>query len=795
MSMVTAWIAFPLLLGLLSLGCGLLVDYLAGEPGIRGALLLPTGFAFLIVVTSLATMSSATAPLAVPLVVACAIVGLGLTVPWRGRRPDAWAIVVAVAVFAVYAAPTVLSGQATFDGYITLDDTSTWLAITDQMMAHGRSLADLQSSTYQAALNSYLTQSGYPAGSFLPLGVGGKLLGQDIAWLFQPTIAYAAMILALSVYGLLDDIVRSPRLRAAAAFIAAQPALLYGYGVWSGIKELISAALIALFAAQLAVVVQLPRESARREVAMVLPLSVTIAAELAAVSAGGVVWLAPALAAGAVIAIRVDLRSFAVRAASLTAGAAVLSLPALVIAGALYRQETATSSLTSSAEIGNLFHPLSYLQVLGIWPAGDFRGRPVARNLDAAYVLMAVLCLAAALGLWWAWRRRAWALLLYVGTLGVGCVLLIPRGSPWVDGKALATAAPAILLAGMAGAAVMFERGRRVEALVVALAIGGGVVWSNVLAYHQVWLAPRAQLAELDTIGNRFAGDGPTLMTEYQPYGVRHFLRRMDPEATSELRTRVDPLLNGQPLGKGGYADLDQFQLNGVLAYRSLVLRRSPTESRPPSVYQRVWTGRYYEVWQQVGSPSSIVKHLPLGDATQPGSVPSCTAVLQMAQGATRLLAVPRVPVIYVDLAAALHPPTWTANGVGAVLPTGGGTVETNITVPAAGWYHLWLAGSFRDGIDLSVDGRRAADERGTLNNNGQYTPFGRLFLSAGSHQLILDYSGPDLRPGSGGSQFAFGPVALTRDSDDGPMLSVAPAKAGTLCGKRLDWIEAVSGS
>jgi len=81
------------------------------------------------------------------------------------------------------------------------------------------------------------------------------------------------------------------------------------------------------------------------------------------------------------------------------------------------------------------------------------------------------------------------------------------------------------------------------------------------------------------------------------------------------------------------------------------------------------------------------------------------------------------------------------------------------------------------------------------LNNTGQYTPFGRLSLSAGSHQLLLDYSGPDLRPGSGGPQFAFGPVALTRKSDDGPVLTVPPAKARTLCGKTLDWIESVSRS
>ena len=81
--------------------------------------------------------------------------------------------------------------------------------------------------------------------------------------------------------------------------------------------------------------------------------------------------------------------------------------------------------------------------------------------------------------------------------------------------------------------------------------VGTGVVWSGALAYRDVNLAPRDQLAELETIGHRIAGQGPTLMTEYQPYGVRHFLRDADPEAASELRRRQVPLRSGRTLPKG----------------------------------------------------------------------------------------------------------------------------------------------------------------------------------------------------------------------------------------------------
>src|SRR5207302_1104589 len=246
--------------------------------------------------------------------------------------------------------------------------------------------------------------------------------------------------------------------------------------------------------------------------------------------------------------------------------------------------------------------------------------------------LIAVVVAAAAAGLVWAWRRRAWELLLYVWTLVVGCSIVTSVGSPWVGGKALATASPAFVLVALGGAAAIFQRGRRVEAAVLAAAIAGGVLWSNALAYHAVWLAPRSQLSELEQIGKHFGGQGPTLMTEYQPYGVRHFLRRMDPEGASELRRRAVLLRSGGMLQKGAYADIDDFQLDGVLVYRTLVLDRSPVASRPPSVYRLVWSGRYYEVWQRPEPPDvRILAHLSFGNGLQAVATPSCSDILRLA--------------------------------------------------------------------------------------------------------------------------------------------------------------------
>jgi hypothetical protein len=90
-------------------------------------------------------------------------------------------------------------------------------------------------------------------------------------------------------------------------------------------------------------------------------------------------------------------------------------------------------------------------------------------------------------------------------------------------------------------------------------------------------------------------------MTEYQPYGVRHFLRRLDPEGASELRRRPVQLRDGRLLEKGQTAPIDAFDPAALLVYRTLVLLRSGPGGTPPSPFALVERGRYYDVWQRPG--------------------------------------------------------------------------------------------------------------------------------------------------------------------------------------------------
>jgi hypothetical protein len=82
---VAAWVLLPLVVGVASLGCGLLLEIAAGTY-LPGPLLIPAGFAVVVVASQFPPLSSQTAALAPPLIVGLAFAGFALGFP---RRPSA----------------------------------------------------------------------------------------------------------------------------------------------------------------------------------------------------------------------------------------------------------------------------------------------------------------------------------------------------------------------------------------------------------------------------------------------------------------------------------------------------------------------------------------------------------------------------------------------------------------------------------------------------------------------------------------------------------------------------------
>jgi hypothetical protein len=793
MTQLACWVLFPSVLVILSLGCGLLLERVSGLR-LAGPLVIPAGLAVLIDAAELMTKLSPTARFTAPAVVALALVGFAVGRPQQLRaRFGPWPLVAAVAVYLVYLAPVLATGEPTFTGYIKLDDTSTWMAMIDRVLGHGHDLSGLAPSTYETTLHFYLN-NGDPVGAMLPWGIGHQLVGQDVAWVFQPYLALLGAMLALSLWPLAARLVRSPRLRALVVFIAAQSALIYGYSLWGGIKEVAATSMLPLVVA-----CAVPVFERRARLRSFLPLAAACFGMLSVLAFGGAVWLAVVLVVVSLFALNIWVRSASrVRLVGLLA-AVVLVAVGLIRGGQSFVE--ANGALTGG-QLGNLLHPLNGFQLFGIWPVADFRiDPPDAASLT--YVLIAVVIAAGSVGLLAAWRRRSWVLWLYLvsGVVGVG--LVSAKGSPWVQGKALATASPAALFAGLVGAVMVVElplrtlpgeRGRRgaliaisrrAIGLLAAIAVCGGVLWSNVVAYHHVTLAPYAQFRELQHIGDRFAGQGPTLLNEYQPYGARHFLRSMDPESPSELRRRTIPLLGGGLLPKAGYADLDQFELPGLLVYRTIVTRTSPVASRPPAPYRLVYAGRWYQVWQRpLAGARPVLGAIPLGNSVQPTAAPACGAVLRLARS---------TPAGGVLAAVSRTEPQVVS--VPSPLPTGDIAAAFALTRP--GLYQVWLGGSFFRRLTTSVDGVRIGSSYEQLNEAGEWTPLGTVRLGTSAHRVTLSYGDAALYPGGGGPGsagpfFPVGPLALAPLESRLPITYVQPSAARSLCGKAWDWIEAL---
>jgi hypothetical protein len=190
------------------------------------------------------------------------------------------------------------------------------------------------------------------------------------------------------------------------------------------------------------------------------------------------------------------------------------------------------------------------------------------------------------------------------------------------------------------------------------------------------------------------------------------------------------------------------------------------------------------------------VAHVPLGDGLQASAELDCSQIEQLAKqaGEGGMLAAPvRLPNVVTDLSSQVLPAGWTASTGGGVYPSGQGGLEVPVSVERPGRYELWMAGSFRNRLEASVDGVSVGSASNRIDHDGMLTKLGEAELGAGNHTVRLSYSGADWRPGTGGAQFAFGPLVLSESNDDRPLTYVEASAARSLCGKHLDWVEAIA--
>jgi hypothetical protein len=794
-------VLFPLLFWGLSCGCGLLVEWITGAP-IPALLLLPLGFGTLVVVSQFTTWWEPTAPVTPLVLLALALAGFALGWPklrgrWRGRRGGWWwGIGAAVATYVIVAAPILVAGRVTFTGYLLDTTGAIQIAGAERLLHHAHHFSTGMPA-YGTTLAAYFG-NGYPSGGHGVLASVGWLSGQDLVWLYSP---FQALELSLAALVLVFLARRAGLPRPAAAItgvVASVPALVYAYALMGSIKEITALPMILLMGALMVCAREL---RARAGIRAVLPFAVAAAAALGAIGIAASPWVALFGAAALLAAVplsrrREDIGRLLVGGAALAVGTALIALPTVGPLSKTLKLAEGVSSSDSGAvsDPGNLLRPLKFIQTLGVWLGESHRVEP--RYVNQTYLLMGVVLVCIALGVVWLLRRRAWSVLVFVAGSLVVWAFLHRHGTTWTDAKLLMLLSPVIVFVALVGAFGVM-RTRLFEGLVLVAALLVGVFGSDALLYHGTNLAPTARFTELKTIGARFAGQGPTLAPDFEEYDL-YLLRKMDVDIPGVAYPGPFTYVAGATREYGRSYDLDSLALGSVERFKTIVMRRSPAWSRPPSNYSLESSGRYYTVWRRVG-PSPLL-HIPLGAGFEPSAVPACRALKGVARQAQHLGAqitfAARPINISVNLAGAYHSPSIVESSNLEGLPLlsipGPGRIESGFQVHSAGTYELWLAGDSDRPLSVFVDGRRVGAVAAETGDDGNVMDVATVQLSAGKHVVRILRGGGDLRPDDTNSSIVDGIVfePLAAGAERESVQSVAPAAWRSLCGRPLDWIE-----
>ena len=480
MTFAVVWLAFPVVLGLVCFGCGLLLEEVTRRR-LPVLLLMPMGFAAVIVVVQLATISDADAELG--------LAGGGRSGSGRLR-----------AVLSMGAHRS-MGGPRAAACLRRLRSAGRALGRSDVHRLHqARRYRDVVrphrsgdgprpqprrtgASSYEATL-AFNLGDGYPIGVFLPLGVGRDLTGRDVGVGLPAVPGVRRRDARLRLYVLAGTVLRSGPARMLAAVVAAQPALLFGYALWGGIKEIVGAALIALLATLVALACRgggTARPGARLSLSPVRPV---IAVLLASVGPCGC-WSIPGCPP------RCSSRDGAGRSQRFAVAALVA-----IVAGALSAPLIAAEALvppTSSprdqrhgeGQPGGAAQPAAGLRGLagGRLP---FRAGRHARH----HVLVGVVALAAVPGLVWAWRRRATGSAAVRGRTAAAGAAIAPSGRRGSTPRRSPRPRRRSCSRRWSGPACWRRAGGGSRAPSWRCWSAAGVLWSNVLAYNEVNLAP-----------------------------------------------------------------------------------------------------------------------------------------------------------------------------------------------------------------------------------------------------------------------------------------------------------------
>ena len=305
-----------------------------------------------------------------------------------------------------------------------------------------------------------LIESGYPLGPH-SLVVALSELGPNTVQAFDGLMIAVAISTCVAALAVLERL--APWRRVAGGLLVGFAYLLASNYIQGAFKEALEAMFVLAFAVALG---DLAREWPQRRPApralRALPLAAIAVGAVYAYSFPGLLWLAATAAVWALVELaRAARRGGAVASRRLARSAAPAAIAALAVvavtaapeAGRIIDFASFETFDPSSAGLGNLFDRLSPLEVLGVWPSGDFRLEPGDGAVPAvAFYLGAALALVAfAHGLRWWSRRGPRAVLAALGAATALWLYALTAGTPYQEAKALVVLAPLVMLVAVTG--------------------------------------------------------------------------------------------------------------------------------------------------------------------------------------------------------------------------------------------------------------------------------------------------------------------------------------------------------
>jgi hypothetical protein len=374
----------------------------------------------------------------------------------------------------------------------------------------------------------------------------------------------------------------------------------------------------------------------------------------------------------------------------------------------------------------NTYGPVSPLEVLGVWPASNYRLNAAG---GAQLTGLATLIAAAAIllgGTWWL-RRRNFA----VPVALAGCTLLyiasLASSGEYSQAKALMIAAPLAML--IAIRPLLFEAGRRsatrVAWAVVAIAFVGGAVYSSLLVLRDAPIGPPGHGSELQAFIPIVHGE-PVLYAGQDRYAAYELIGADTHVPLVEFPDADVSPNPEKPFDTGdAYSpiDFDSFSHATLDRFPYVITGRAAWNSEAPAGFRRVASTPSYILWKRTGTPPEN-RHVLL-EGTEPAAYADCASpeihILLAGGGRASLF-----PGAVIGAKGRWSPATELEAGQSSSqalrLPSGRWRLSIQYFSP----FDLTLsAPGFDQSLPAALDGQRPNTI--SLANEGQFWPAGEI--------------------------------------------------------------------